>query len=473
VTTTVDVHCHTFNADDLPVEGFVRRVSFHDDALADDIATVVDALIQGRAPGYLREKQRLDALLASPVAGAPAALAVPPDLEAETDAALAALLSSDPALVVRLGARMPKSPAETAAAGLGTEGVGDWLAGARRAVRWVELFGMSRLDVTSHLVTAFGEDQVDLFTPMLVDLGMGLHDTAGTSMPQQVELQEKISRLSMLGRLPGTTRSRVHPFIGFDPRRELQGGHDVVQPLELVRTAVEKDGFIGVKLYPPMGFRPIDNTKTRDMTEQEAVAVDGVLRELYGWCQQEQVPITAHCGASNAAHEDYLGFSSPASWAKVLAEFPGLHLNLGHFGGAEATLAPEGWPRAIAALAGRHPHLFADVGNHRIDQSDIAHGYLQALKTMFGEEGTSEMRPRLMYGSDWFMLAILPEHERFLAHYRSLYDETMGDPAATAEFMGGAALRFLGFDDPGNRNRRRLRARYERYAPDRVPSWLA
>jgi hypothetical protein len=92
---------------------------------------------------------------------------------------------------------------------------------------------------------------------------------------------------------------------------------------------------------------------------------------------------------------------------------------------------------------------------------------------MFGEEGTSEMRSRLMYGSDWFMLAILPEHERFLAHYRSLYDETMGDPAATAEFMGGAALRFLGFDDPGNRNRRRLRARYERYAPDRVPSWLA
>ena len=32
--TIVDVHCHTFNADDLPVRGFVKRVAGNRNALA-------------------------------------------------------------------------------------------------------------------------------------------------------------------------------------------------------------------------------------------------------------------------------------------------------------------------------------------------------------------------------------------------------------------------------------------------------
>jgi hypothetical protein len=36
---------------------------------------------------------------------------------------------------------------------------------------------------------------------------------------------------------------------------------------------------------------------------------------------------------------------------------------------------------------------------------------------MFGEANSREMGQRLMYGSDWFMVAIHPDHERFLDTY--------------------------------------------------------
>jgi len=469
----IDIHCHTFNADDLPVQGFLERVAFHNVDLGRDVAALADVLIQGQAPGYTEEKRTLDSLLAKADGVGPEAVTPePPDPAAETDEAFERLAASEPQLLRRLGVQMSSTPGGAAA--LGPEGPGDWISGAKRAIGFVKLFGMRRLDITSRLVRNFGRDEIDLFTPMLVDLGMGLYDLELTTMQQQVDLHEKISRLSMKGKLPGTTRSHVHPFIGFDPRREMQARHnrDREMPLELVRRAVETYGFIGVKVYPPMGWRPIDNEQTLDMTSAEASEVDSILRDLYGYCEAEHVPITAHCNKSNGAHSSYYEFSDPHLWARVLTAFPGLHLNLGHFGGTAEAASATGWPLAIAALtAPPDGHLYADVGCHRIDRESVATAYLAALKAMFGEPATASMQARLMYGSDWFMLAAVPDNEGFLATYSELFRAEFGD-AATDRFLGGAARSFLGFDREDNKNRKRLVKRYEEHAPGRTPSWL-
>lgn len=469
----VDVHCHTFNADDLPIRGFLERVVFHNVDLGRDVAALADVLIQGAAPGYTEEKRTLDSLLArADGLGPEAVVPGPPDLAAETDEAFDRLIASEPALMRRLGVQMVGGSADAAV--VGPEGVGDWIDGAKRAISFVKLFGMRRLDITSLLVGNFGRDEVDLFTPMLVDLGMGLYDLELTTMQQQVELHEKISRLSMKGKLPGTTRSRVHPFVGFDPRREMlaRHNHDVETPLELVRRAVEIYGFIGVKVYPPMGWRPIDNEPTLDMTADEATEIDSILRDLYRYCEVEHVPITAHCNKSNGAHSSYYEFSDPRLWAKVLADFPGLHLNLGHFGGTRDAASSTGWPRAIAALAGRPGgQLYADVGCHRVDKEEEAAAYISALELMFKDPATSDMQEHLMYGSDWFMLAALPDNDKFLDAYSELYTEAFGD-AAAEHFLGGAARSFLGFDREHNKNRQRLVTRYQEHAPDRLPNWL-
>jgi predicted TIM-barrel fold metal-dependent hydrolase len=468
--TVVDVHCHTFNADDLPARGFIRRTRFDDSRIGELVGVLADRLVQGRAPGYQAENDELDRFLAAdPFTEAHEATPVrvnPADrFDAEVDAAYESVEISEPQLLQEVGTLMAD------AAGRPAEGVGDWVRGARRAVRWVKLFGASRLQNTLLLVRNFG-DGIDLYTPLVVDLDMGLYDRSNTRIREQVVLHEKISRLSMLGRFPGVTRARIHPFVGFDPRREVRDRlvGEVETALDVVKLAVEAYGFVGVKLYPPMGFKPLGNTATRDMTALVAARVDEVLHELYAWCAAEDVPITVHCNRSNEAHCDYLEFSHPEFWGKVLDAFPQLRLNLGHFGGASGRA--NGWPTRIAELATpEHPYLFADVGNHKIYDANLRTAYLSLLRGMFASAGSAGMADRVMFGSDWYMVAIYPEAERFLETYRSAWSAEFGEDS-TRSFLGGAALRFLGFDNPETGGTQRLRARYERYAPDRIPSWL-
>lgn len=470
----VDIHCHTFNADDLPVRGFIRSTKFDDSRLGDLIGALSDRFAQGQAPGFTTEKRELDHLLASesfaeafevspPAAPDPAA-----ELDRDTKRVLAELQKSDPALLQEVGTALATEEQGE------LEGFADWFSASKRAVRWVNLFGRSRLDNTVLLMDNF-DDRIDLYTPLLVDLDMGLHDAAKTRLAEQVELHEKISRLSMLERLPRVRRGRVHPFMAFDPRRQVRDviAGDVRTTFDILQEAVATYGFIGVKVYPPMGFKPIGNTAIPGlMTAQVAAKVDEALVDLYEWCQREDVPITAHTARSNEANDKYVDFASPDNWANVLSDFPRLRLNLGHFGGADRTAPADDWTAKIARLATpAHPNLFADVGNHDVWDTGLTTAYIAMLKALFTATGTSQMAERLMFGSDWYMVAIHPEHDRFLDQYEEAYRDAFGDDATDA-FLGGTAMRFLGLDDAGSGNSKRLAARYAKYAPGREPDWL-
>lgn len=99
--------------------------------------------------------------------------------------------------------------------------------------------------------------------------------------------------------------------------------------------------------------------------------LDGILGELYTWCVDADVPITAHCNDSNYAHDSFHDFASLDNWALALAAFPGLRVNLGYFGGARASEQPDGWPWKAAALTADHPTVLADDGNHKIHDDEI------------------------------------------------------------------------------------------------------
>ncbi|HEX7135420.1 MAG TPA: amidohydrolase family protein, partial [Iamia sp.] len=379
----------------------------------------------------------------------------------------------DPGLLQEIGVQVLEIEAESS--GRGEEGLGNWPGAARRAVRWVKLFTRSRIDLASELVRTFG-DEVDLFIPMLVDLGTGLGDEAVTSVADQVVVYELLSRASMLGVLPRSGRARVHPFVGFDPLRELRSRQvpPIRSPLEIVQEAVLRFGFVGIKLYPQMGWRPSGNRASARLSASEAAELDAIVDELAAWCEAEHVPVTSHCSNSNYADRRTYGvlgeeFGRPEDWWPVLTAHPGLHLNLGHFGGARRDEPRDGWPWRIARGMADHPNLYADVGNHRIDDDELFDAYITMLGAMRNEPATACVTERLMYGSDWFMDALHPEHEQFLTTYRGRIAEAF---EAVDPFMGGSALRFLGFHDPDNRNNQRLTERYTTYAPDRHPTWL-
>jgi predicted TIM-barrel fold metal-dependent hydrolase len=432
------------------VHGFVKRVVGSRVSLARAVAWAVDRAIQGMATGA-DEVRDLDRRLAAGPGLEVAEEAVLPAVDAQADDLLAQLEGEDPALAYAASIEAAQEgPPRPLGAGE-EEGLVDLAQSLRRYLRWAGLFAQGRFALTRTLVDLYPD--VDLFTPMLVDF-LGLEDAPTTTVLQQLELQEKISRLAMLGHLD----AQVVPFVGFDPRR--------LGAVELVQEAVASYGCVGVKVYPLMGFLPLDNRASPPlgMSPEDARGVDGALERLYRWCADEQVPITAHSNPSNYAHAAFRNHSQPANWAKVLERWPDLRLNLGHFGwGGRA----DGWSRAIAEMTATSDGLYADIGNHDLAELDEA---LDVLADLYADPATGTIEHRLMFGTDWYMVASHDGYERF--HDRVRADYASRFPGSVDAFMGGSALSFLGFDDPTDKNNRRLKARFERVgAPP--PEWLA
>ncbi|TDO69278.1 amidohydrolase family protein [Kribbella sp. VKM Ac-2571] len=442
--TVVDIHCHTFNGDDLPVKGFVKAVAGQRSQLARALAWALDDITQAMASGA-EEIAELDRLIDSgPGEHEGAEESAVSQAAADGEVLLARLELEQPGLAAAAGAEA----ADGRGPGSGDESFHDGLDDLRRYLSWAALFGKTRLALTRALIETYPE--VDLFTPMLVDL-QGLDDSPKTSTLQQLELQEKISRLGILGQLG----AQVLPFVGFDPRR--------FGAVALVKEAVTEFGCVGVKMYPPMGFLPWRNRQSGvpGMSAEQALGVDAALANLYDWCTEHDVPITAHGNPTQFAKPACMDFSGPERWAAVLQEWGDLRLNLGHFGWSGR---PE-WPRRIAELTSVHPRLYADIGNHDLDDLEDT---IEALDQIFtAQQG---MRQRFMFGSDWYMVASHLDFEHFLTRVRAAYLAKFPDQLDS--FMGSAALTFLGFDDPANANNQRVRERYAAYGVT-PPAWLA
>ena len=252
--TVVDVHAHTFNGDDLPLKGFVQRVLMHNVGALNLVSWVLEQVGQDGTPGYESERAQLDRLLGVSDSNLPAmAFVTGPALEDQVQELYDKAGREDPRLLIDAERDMASlqlgRPPEPEALSV----TGD-LDAAKRAIAWALLFRRPRLDITRLLVSTY--TKVDLFVPMTVDMAVGLHEAPKVTLLQQADLHEKISRLSMLGRLQEGSSAQIHPFMGFDPRselRSLQAG-DPISAFMSLQVAITDYGFIGVKLYPPMGF---------------------------------------------------------------------------------------------------------------------------------------------------------------------------------------------------------------------------
>ena len=471
-----------FNAADIPVNGFIHHVALHDGLMSGALADLASGLVSG-APGYAADKARLSGILgAAPHAAAAAAAPAGPgapgaDLGAVIEDAFGAEVQqavselSDDEVALIENKPPPGQPAPPAAAEAAAPEAAEafFLDTPVRFVRWAKLFCQSRVDLAT-LYYRFFSSEVGLAVPMLVDLASGLSDKAQTTLAQQVELFDMLSRASMRGLIPGAPQLRLHPFVGFDPMRALNEGA-AGTTVALVKDAVLNKGFIGVKVYPEMGWSPFHNTPADAGTPERAQALDAILDDFFGWCADEQVPVTAHCNHSNypSQNAEAANYGSPDDWLSVLAAHPGLRLNLGHFGGAYANTASYGWTWKIAGGMATYGGLFADVGCQHVDDAALMQVHFGVLKKIAGT--CPKLADRLMFGTDWYMEANNPNPNAFLDEYKSRYLAAFG-ANQTAKFMSANALSFLGFG-AGNptANGQRLRQRYRDLGVT-PPSWL-
>ncbi len=415
----IDVHAHVFNAEDLPLDAFVRNIVFkdHPDARRRTgwLVGWISRMLIWAGDSASQEHRQLDARLAAGKHPIPA-----PDVAEDEDFA-----------------REVETVASEKGAGLVSA-----FGAPKRYLGWLRRLTAPRAANVRRLLKLYGDD-VDLFVTSLIDMDYWVGKPySKTSRDDQALLLSKLSILN---------DGRLLPFAAYDPWRDIatEGDH-----LKQVQRAVREWGFVGVKLYTVLGFRALGNAGQsfacwanrgpRAGRPDFGAKLDEHLRAFYGWAQERGVPVLTHVSTTNESCAAAGEAAAPRFWRDALTEFPRLRVNLGHFGGMAAVLDPDSrtgpWMPDLIDLLEHAPHAYADLSNFDVAPRQLDR-YLAALAL------ATRLRPhlarRLMYGSDWFMQAARPTQKRQFTAMRDGLNRWLEGRAAR-RISGENAICFLG-----------------------------
>lgn len=263
-------------------------------------------------------------------------------------------------------------------------------------------------DVAKELVGELKEANILLSTPLMMDL-----ELASFNVKPEIPYRYQVKLVSDIAiTYPGT----IMPFIMFDPRRRSVS--------ELIKTALEEMGFLGVKMYPPLDYHPDPSSFFND------AEVNHELNEIYEYCQNNSVPITTHCSKGGAYSGDLMRckelvreFCQPSSWEGVLKKYPKLYLNFAHFGGNGDFLNVyepnyDSWANVILKLMKRYKNVYADVSYHDGALMKKTSGdYFEILNKLMDDD---LIKQRIIFGTDWPMTRHTWEEKAYVEAFTKL-----------------------------------------------------
>lgn len=330
--------------------------------------------------------------------------------------------------------------------------------------------------------------KVDLVVTSMVDYDYWLNQgyPTPTNLNEQVELMGEITKL--LG-------GRIHGFVPFCPFRDAMTINSTGEgaSMRLIKRAVEDFGFVGVKIYPPMGFAALGNAGKSVWQGKGSLLpaasdpdfgkhLDNAMRRLYKYCLSHDVPIMAHTNNSNGPYREFEALAGSDYWDIALKEFPGLSVNFGHFGDSDPEDHHGNRSRKFLKLMTKGvgtsgERVFADTGYFA--GATLDYGKMtDVLSDLYAQENKILLE-RLMYGSDWSMTLKESRVASYLADFMEVISRLEnGDPvrrvrnqALSNAFFGQNAVEFLGLKS--NRgNRTRLERFYSRHRIP-TPDWMS
>ncbi|UTS87701.1 amidohydrolase family protein [Rhizobium anhuiense] len=365
----------------------------------------------------------------------------------------------------------------------------DLFSGLSKTARYLNWFSLFRLyrhvlaDMLDRDTQAQGFKPV-LFTPAIIDYDRWLGENVVRSpLQDQMQVMDRVSRRK--------TGPAVHGYFGYDPLREVyfRRGKKPENALGMARKALLDHGFIGIKLYPPMGFRPLKNERPyhqRNLDDlkiseaQLSAELDSALIAIYDLCVELDAPILAHAAASNASgSNEFARRADPYYWLPVFERYRerNLRVCLAHFGGFEtlsaaatSTRMPQAsWEWVLGPQFKEHPDqpvfadlsYFSEIVNGKSDAKDrIAPAFKEFVETF------DPQVKHLVFGTDWIMLGQEPGYKTYVSQVdRFLRDECRLDEEERHRFFIGNASRFLPLS-PGTIGRDRLLSFYKRHNLD-------
>ncbi len=227
------------------------------------------------------------------------------------------------------------------------------------------------------------------------------------------------------------------PMFHYDPRRwhNPTGGPTDLEnwtygswdfPFGYVASPSQPGIFIGFKMYPPLGYKPLDPRLPH-------------LDEFYGKCEKDGIPILVHCspgGMTTHEAEYYYQFDKadltipprrivscgydpctplgyfydnyvhPRNWRPVLTKYPKLKLCLAHYGGDEwekVGMASD-WIEEITRLTKQFANVYTDMSCFNLANSDVRNNVGEFLREILnGDSQYHHLQDKLLFGVDWYL----------------------------------------------------------------------
>jgi hypothetical protein len=296
----------------------------------------------------------------------------------------------------------------------------------------------------------------------LVDFDHFYSDLARSPLSDQIQLHSLLARDS---------QGFMLPLVAYNPWADMKSGG---ARLKLVTEAVEKHGFIGAKIYPPVGFRPTGNVAS--IPGLEPRELDATLKGFFLECNRLGIPVMAHANSTQGRDFEADQNSRPEGWQALIEEMAKDGkvpvINLGHFGGNGGEGPKEtsnDWPRRFAELMGKSggEGVHGDLGNWTALRECRTGG----KKCVLARERLAEAKlaypkidQRLMYGSDWFMMVKEVAWKRWPEDIASAMSGTGFD---LQRLFHQNAMECFGLL-PGGANRARLEA----FFGGKLPGWM-
>ncbi len=249
-----------------------------------------------------------------------------------------------------------------------------------------------------------------------------------------------------------------YPFLGIDPRlhsqcfmeelfqRYMNTSHRMHRPHE-----VPQKPCYGVKIYPPLGFKPWPND--RETLEKH--------RWLYAWCEKNRIPVITHCddqGFRGISAEEAWSYTDPAAWRTVLENYPDLIIDFAHFG-KQYAIASRSNVQSIAARLKHHPDspwfmslisLMKDFSGVYADVSFSGctpEFYSDLLSFLNDQKDGDRERilSRILFGSDFSVNLLKVES---YTEYISIFERSGFTDEEISAIGETNMLRFLGLSEP-------------------------
>jgi hypothetical protein len=299
--------------------------------------------------------------------------------------------------------------------------------------------------------TCTNMSSIDTFVALLVDFDQPLVGSSGAPTPSSIDHQTAVT-----SRICELSRGHLVALAPYCPLKDVARKN---ASLKNVLQAWKRPGFVGAKLYPPMGFYPYGN----------GGAIDAALGRLYHECITSDAVIMAHAGPSMCKtlrkRPRHCTYPGPRGWTRAIehvfdTEHKPLRVALGHFGGpfgnkSEAHIWPEDFLDLMKKPAGQK--LYADL-SYASEVLQTANDSLVVSRLTSLMTHSSLLSERLMYGSDWLMLGLELQWRAYAERVEVVIDETEKQSGSTGfktRFFGGNAREWLGLDEPmsiGSRN---------------------